>query len=160
MVIGQIERMLSHFGATPTVDSKAFITALLQDVRSILPNPEQICIDVRADSTEISSATAIALGALLVELINNALKHAFRDGMEGTIAVRFIASKSMNQCVMEVEDDGVGIDRKQAPDGLGTQNVSELARIVDGSLTCQSARRAKARPGTMWRLVFSHGALH
>jgi hypothetical protein len=26
--------------------------------------------------------------------------------MEGTLAVRFTASKSMNQCVVEVEDDG------------------------------------------------------
>jgi two-component sensor histidine kinase len=94
MVIGQIERLLSHFGAAHTVDSKAFITALLRDVHSILPNPDQICIDVQADSTEISSTTAIALGALLVELINNALKHAFREGMEGTLAVRFIVSKS------------------------------------------------------------------
>jgi two-component sensor histidine kinase len=112
MVIGQIERLLSHFGATHSVDTKAFITALLRDVHSILPNPNKICIDVEADSTEISSTRAIALGALLVELINNALKHAFGEGMEGTLAVRFTVSKSMDQCVLEVEDDGVGIDQR------------------------------------------------
>jgi two-component sensor histidine kinase len=159
MVIGQIERLLSHFGAAHTVDSKAFITALLRDVHSILPNPDQICIDVRADSTQISSTTAIALGCLLVELINNALKHAFRGGMEGTIAVRFAASKSVNQCVVEVEDDGIGIDPGQKPDGVGTQNVMEFARMVGGSLTCQPARQTNPRPGTMWRLAFPHAAL-
>jgi two-component sensor histidine kinase len=129
-------------------------------VRSILPNPDQICIDVQADSTQLSSTAAIALGALLVELINNALKHAFHEGMEGTLAVRFTASTSMNQCVIEVEDDGVGIDQGQRPDGVGVQNVTELARMVGGSLTCQPARQANPRPGTMWRLAFSRAALH
>jgi two-component sensor histidine kinase len=160
MVIGKIERLLSHFGATNTVDSKAFITALLQDVRSILPDPGQICIDVQVDSTQIASTTAIALGALLVELINNALKHAFREGMEGTLAVRFTASKSSDQCVVEVEDDGIGIGRGQNPDGVGVQNAAEFARMVGGSLTCRPARPANLRPGTMWRLAFSHAALH
>jgi two-component sensor histidine kinase len=160
MVIGQIERLLSHFGATHTVDSKDFITALLRDVHSILPNPDQICIDVQADSTQISSTTAIALGALLVELVNNALKHAFHNGMEGALAVRFTASKSMNQCVIEVEDDGIGIDQGEKPDGVGLRNVTEFARMIGGSLTCQPARQANPRPGTVWRLAFSHAALH
>jgi two-component sensor histidine kinase len=160
MVIGQIERLLSHFGATDTVDSKAFVTALLRDVHSILPNPDQIRIDVQAASCQMSSTTAIALGALLVELINNALKHAFHEGMEGTLAVRFITSNSMNQCVVEVEDDGIGIDQGQTPDGVGMGNVTEFARMVGGSLTCQPARQANPRPGTMWRLTFSHAALH
>jgi hypothetical protein len=30
MIIGQIERILSHFGSTDAVDSKAFITVLLR----------------------------------------------------------------------------------------------------------------------------------
>ena len=160
MVIGKIERLLSHFGATNAVDSKAFITALLRDVRSILPDPGQICIDVQVDSTQIASTAAIALGALLVELINNALKHAFREGMEGTLAVRFLAPKSMNQCVVEVEDDGVGIDQGQKSDGVGMQHATEFARMVGGSLICQPARQAGPRPGTMWRLAFSHAAVH
>jgi two-component sensor histidine kinase len=160
MVIGQIERLLSHFGATDTVDSKVFITALLRDVHSILPNPDQIRFDVQVDSTQISYTAAIALGALLVELINNALKHAFREGMEGRLAVRFAAAKTMDQCVVEVEDDGIGIGHGQKPDGVGVQNVTEFARMVGGSLTCQPARQANPRPGTMWRLTFSHAALH
>jgi two-component sensor histidine kinase len=160
MVIGHIERLLSHFGATDTVDSKVFISALLRDVHSILPNPDQIRIDVQVDSTQISSTAAIALGALLVELINNALKHAFREGMEGKLAVRFTTSKSMDQCLVEVEDDGIGIGQGQKPDGVGVQNVTEFARMVGGSLTCQPARQANPRPGTMWRLTFSHAALH
>ncbi len=160
MTIGQIERILSHFGPADAVDSKAFITALLRDVHSILPNPNQIRIDVQADSTRLSSTTAIALGALLVELVNNALKHAFHEGMNGRLAVRFMASNSIDQCIVEVEDDGVGFDHEQKPDGVGVQNVAEFARMVGGSLTCQPARQASSRPGTMWRLAFSPDSLH
>jgi two-component sensor histidine kinase len=128
-------------------------------VHSISPDPDQIRINVQADSTQISSTTAVALGALLVELINNAIKHAFHEGMDGTLAVRFTASNSMNQCVVEVEDDGIGFAQEQMPDGVGVQHVTEFARMVGGSLTRQPARQASSRPGTTWRLAFSHASL-
>jgi signal transduction histidine kinase len=66
----------------------------------------------------------------------------------------------MNQCVVEVEDDGVGIDQGQKSDGVGMQHATEFARMVGGSLICQPARQAGPRPGTMWRLAFSHAAVH
>jgi two-component sensor histidine kinase len=154
MVIGRIQRMLSHLGSTRMVDSKTFINALMRDVCSTLPDPGRIAIRVEADPTQLTSTTATALGALLVELINNALKHAFRDEMRGTLAVRFTASKARDRYVVEVEDDGVGIDAPEMRAGFGTQNVTELARLVEGSITCQTARPSHARPGTMWRLEF------
>jgi two-component sensor histidine kinase len=160
MVIGRIQRMLSHFGSPRTVDSKHFIIALTHDVRSTFPDPDKIGINVEVDAAELTSTTATVLGAILVELINNALKHAFREGMEGTLAVRFIASKNTDRYVVEVEDDGVGIDQAQMPDGFGTQNITDLSRLIAGSVTCQAARTSNARPGTMWRLDFPQGRLH
>jgi len=151
MVIGNIQRMLSHSTSSHMIETKAFLTALVCEVRSALPDPDRIGIDVRADSTELTSTTAIAVGALLVELINNALKHAFRDSMMGMITVSFTVSET--QYLVECEDDGVGIAEKRASDGFGMQSVSALARLIGGSITCQPARRSNSRPGTKWRLA-------
>jgi two-component sensor histidine kinase len=159
MVIGRIERTLSHFGSTRAVDSKAFLDALVSDIRSTLPDSEKISVSVQADAAEFATATAVTLGVVLVEFINNALKHAFREGMEGTLTVRFTASKSLHQCVVEVEDDGVGFDQTQMPVGFGIHNTIELARLIDGAITCKSARHSNARPGTIWRLTFPDARL-
>jgi two-component sensor histidine kinase len=150
VVVGKIQRMLSHSGPDRSVDACPFITDLVGDVRSTLPN-DKLSITVQADSTELTSTMAIMLGSLLVELVNNALKHAFREGMVGTVGVRFTTSEV--QHVLEVEDDGVGIDPAQTVEGFGTQNITLLARLLDATITRQPASRSTTRPGTMWRLV-------
>ncbi|MDE2604122.1 MAG: sensor histidine kinase, partial [Bradyrhizobium sp.] len=123
----------------------------IDDVRSILPNPDRVVIVVHADSAELTSMRAIALGTLLVELINNALKHAFPEGMKGMLIVNFTVSGNKN--IIEFKDDGVGIAHGHTPDGFGTKNVEDLARLLGGSITCQAACQSDSRPGTKWRLV-------
>jgi two-component sensor histidine kinase len=154
MVIGKIQRLLSSAAPSHKINTGEFIGALITQVRSTLPDRNQVDITVRADAAEFASTQAIPLGALLVELINNAVKHAFPDGMKGTVAVSFTASK--DNYVLECTDDGIGIDRRQATRGFGTENVSDLARLMHASITCQPAHRSTTRPGTMWRLVLPH----
>jgi two-component sensor histidine kinase len=155
MTIGRMQRTLSHIGSTSIINSQEFLTALTDDLRSTLPDPERVKIIVEAHNTRLSSATAVALGAAAVEISTNALKHAFREGMRGTIAIRFKAAETPGQYVLEVEDDGIGIDPSTTPDGFGTRNVAELARLMQGSVTHHAARPASSRPGTIQRLVFS-----
>jgi two-component sensor histidine kinase len=151
MVIGHIQRSLSHLTPGQTIDAKPFISALIREVHSAFPDPNRVGITVQADSAELTSNTAMVLGALLLEFTNNSLKHAFREGMKGMLTVNFTASN--NQYVLQFEDDGVGIDQGQNPDGFGTQNVTNFVRLMGGSITCQPAHRSNTRPGTLWRLV-------
>lgn len=153
MAIGNIQRLLSHSTPSATIDSRGFIMTVIDDVRSILANSERVDIVVHADSAELTSMRAIALGALLVELINNALKYAFPDGMKGILTVNFTVSGNKN--IIEFKDDGVGIAHGHAPDGFGTKNVEDLARLLGGAITCQAACQSESRPGTKWRLVIS-----
>jgi len=151
MAIGNIQRLLSHSTPSRMIDSRAFIMAIIGEVRSALPDSNKVDITAHADSAALTSTRAIALGALLLELINNALKHAFPDGMKGMLAVSF--SVSNDKYIAEFKDDGVGIAHRHAPDGFGAKNVADLARLMGGSITCQSACQSNTRPGTMWRLV-------
>ena len=95
---------------------------------------------VEAETAQLSSTTAVALGAIIVELATNALKHAFRESMQGTIAIKFKAGGGLGQYVVEVEDDGIGIDPTKTADGFGTQIVTELARAF-----CEEPLRATRR---------------
>lgn len=103
---------------------------VLDEVRSALPNSNQVDIVAQADSAELTSIRAIAIGALLLELINNALKYAFPEGMKGMLTVNFTVSGNKN--IVEFEDDGVGITHGNTRDGFGTKNVEDLARLLRG----------------------------
>jgi two-component sensor histidine kinase len=151
MVIGNIQRMLSHSTPSHMIDSKPFIAELISEVRSALPDPDKLVITVQADSAMLTSTKATALGALLLEAVNNALKHAFPDGMSGTLAVSFVVSNG--KYTIELKDDGVGIEQTQTHWGFGTQNVADLTRLMGGSITRDPACLSKTRPGTSWRLV-------
>jgi two-component sensor histidine kinase len=149
--IGRINRKL--FATTPRqlIDSKSFLTALVEDVHAALVDPQRIQITVSAQSATLSSTKAAALGALLVELLNNALKYAFASGMTGRLAVSFTALE--NQHVLELEDNGVGINPVKDHEGFGTRSVNNLARAMGGSMTCEPACQSETRPGTKWRVV-------
>jgi len=152
--IGSINRKLSLDASQQTspllIDSKTFVTTLVKDVHAALADPEKIEIAVSAQSAMLNSTKAAALGALLVELLNNALKHAFASGMKGRLSVSFTVLEK--QHVLELEDDGVGIDPGKDSEGFGTRSVSNLVRALGGSITCQPACQSKTRPGSRWRV--------
>ncbi len=151
MVIGEIQRMLAHGSHQQMVDARAFVTALVQHVKSALPDPDRIVINVEADSAELSSTTAIALGSLLIELMNNALKHAFRNNISGRLDVSFVTSHG--QYVLNVADDGVGIDEEATADSFGMRSIADLVRLIGGTITRGPARSSDKRPGTVWRVT-------
>jgi len=85
------------------------------------------------------------------ELINNALKHAFRGIERGMLAVRFSDQQNLAQYVVEVEDDGVGLS-PSVEGGYGLDTVTELTRLMGGTITHEAVHPSGTRPGTKWRL--------
>lgn len=85
-----------------------------------------------------------------VELLDNALKHAFANGWKGNLVVSSTAEGHRH--VLELADDGVGMDQGIEADGFGKRSLSNLVRAMGGSITCQPAHQSKLRPGTKWRV--------
>jgi two-component sensor histidine kinase len=150
MAIGRIQRMLSH-SISRTIDSKVFIEGLVSEVREALLDSDKIMIVVQADSAALTPTMATALGALLLESINNALKHAFPVGMSGTLAIRF--STSNKEYTIELKDDGIGIENAKVHSGFGTQSLTDITHLMRGAITHHPACQSKTRPGTVWQLV-------
>jgi PAS domain S-box-containing protein len=96
---------------------------------------------------------AIPCGLILNELISNALKHAFPNGV-GSISVEFRQILD-DQILLSVSDDGIGISPEFDPaksNSLGVTLVTALVKQLDGAL------EIVRQPGATFRITFPSSA--
>ena len=102
---------------------------------------EPVWLDVEA---------AVPCGLVLNELVSNALKHAFRDGAEGEVAVA-LRRNADGRVHLEVRDNGVGMppgpDRGQAR-SLGLHLVDMLSGQLDAAVEVRTGA------GTAFQVTF------
>ena len=87
-------------------------------------------VECYVDDLSASTEKAIYLSIIVNELVTNALKHAFREGTEGSIRV---SSEARPEGVaIIIEDDGSGIAERpaNARTGLGTRLVERFVSQV------------------------------
>ena len=72
------------------------------------------------------------VGLIANELVTNALKHASPDNCAGSVTVIF---KSLDgECILCVEDDGIGLPRDaEVRKGLGQKLIRSLVAQLQGS---------------------------
>jgi two-component sensor histidine kinase len=94
--------------------------------------------------------TAIPVGLIINELINNALKHAFLDNRQGEIKVNFL-QKNKTELIIEVSDNGVGLPKGfdlQKDSHLGLELVTDLVEHqLQGKIDYESKK------GLSWRIL-------
>jgi len=117
------------------VDFGAFIIELVGIIRdSYVQVGKNVKVKFDINDYTIGINQAILCGLILNELVTNAFKHAFPDGREGQITVKF---RMEDRIILIVEDDGVGIIDTQGsenPATLGLQIVNLLTDQLDGNL--------------------------
>ncbi len=88
---------------------------------------------------------AVSLGVLVSELVTNALKYAYPNGVAGPVRVRFGPSADEAGWTLLVEDDGVGFSEEAKPrgTGLGGIIIGAMARTMDATV-----ERATGSAGT------------
>lgn len=104
---------------------------------------------VEAVAVSIDLARLTTLSLFVVEVLTNAVKHAFEEGRPGRIEVA-LRHEGPDALVLTVIDDGRGLpaDFENANHGLGWRICNGLARQLKGAMTYTSVR------GTEVRLVF------
>ena len=99
----------------------------------------------------------VTLSLLILEVITNALKHAFVPGESGTILVRLVKSTERDsEIVLTVQDDGCGLKTEfdfEHGDRLGLGILSGLARTLRGRISINSATLKK---GTIVQVSFPY----
>jgi two-component sensor histidine kinase len=115
-----------------SINLRLFITDLSQTLLSAyLSQPERITLELAVDDVYLQLDKAIPCGLILNELLTNALKHAFPDGRQGTIAV--IGQHQSDSYILTIRDDGVGLPENfdsETMHTLGMQLVTLLAQTM------------------------------
>jgi two-component sensor histidine kinase len=101
------------------------------------PDPRfELKIDV--DLVVVPAQQAAAVALIVNELVTNAVKHAFRDGAAGTIAVSLRQTEG-NLVTLSVTDDGVPlpVNGQTGSPGIGLNLVARLANQLAGTLSVE-----------------------
>ena len=116
----------------------------------------RIHLDLSTKPTVITLDQAIPCGPILNELVSNSLKHALRDGREGTL--RISLRTDGNRVEIEVADNGIGLPRDfRLGDGssLGLKVVQILIRQLRADLVISHEGGTAFRFG--WNLLSESG---
>lgn len=118
-----------------------YIERLVRQVEFIMPASNiELVTEINAQQSNLTIDNAVPLGLLVNELLTNAYKHAFPEGIKGRILVSLVEGD--DSFVLTVSDNGVGLpenfeslERKT----LGLELVYILADQLDSSITVDTS---------------------
>jgi two-component sensor histidine kinase len=128
--VAGVHRHLYTSDTVGTVRLEDYLSQLACDLASSLSNDglRQIKTDWQMRVT-VSTDTAVTLGVIICELITNACKYAYPEGVPGNILIRTVPGANPGELEISVIDWGVGfdVDGPVNGTGLGARITTALA---------------------------------
>ncbi len=152
-----IHQKLYQHSNVEQIDFDSYAKELVEEIKHSYPRSSTEKIDVQLDAEHLplSLTKAVPCGLILNELLSNCYKHAFPQGKNGKIIIRFFSMPEISKrFVLEVEDDGIGIPtgfEMSKQESLGMTIIHSLAGQLDGKFEIMK----KEKGGTFCRVVFS-----
>jgi len=126
-----------------------YLEDMCERLREGLLSPA-ILLKLEGDPVTVPHEMAVRIGLIVNELVTNAIKHAFPQGI-GVITIRL--EDKGDALNLTISDDGPGFDPEKTADGLGTRLIAMLARQLRAKASVDS------RQGTIRSFVIpSHPA--
>ena len=145
--LATVHRKLYQSSDITTFDIGDFVGNLVSDVVGS-SGRNDIKIETQISSIKIPAEKASAFGLILNEIVTNSIKHAYKDGRTGTIAVH--ASALNNLAKISIADDGPGFLHSDFEgDSLGHTLITRLCKQVGGKVEF-----VNCEPGTKVELNF------
>jgi len=141
--ISRVHRQIYALPESTEVDVRLYLHDLCAGLTDATLPPAGVTLNCHCDAAFMPRERALALGLAANELITNAIKHAFPDGRDGAITVRFAKTPSGWQ--LAVQDNGVGFAPDAAKAGLGTGLVNQFVAQAGGRLTLERNDGTEAR---------------
>ncbi|WP_296745053.1 histidine kinase dimerization/phosphoacceptor domain -containing protein [Mesorhizobium sp.] len=120
-------------------DVSDFARDLVSDLLAASGRP-QITSKLELEPIVVPAEKATPVALIVNELVTNALKHAFKDNA-GSIGIKM--TQPDGHLILEVSDDGVGIDGKATDGTFGMRLIRQLGRQLRAEVEWRSAS-----PGT------------
>ena len=140
---------------TDAIDARPYMEDLLAEIgKSAEGRPISINLDM--DSIRLPGRDAVSYVVIVNELVTNAIKHAFPDGMTGQIAIRLarVEQEGEPALSLSIEDDGVGMPAEIQNKGLGQTVIASQLRSMRATMTSQPLHPGSERPGTRVTVIF------
>lgn len=137
MSVGRVHERLFKGNDVTTVNLSEYLGPICTDIVDAMASPNISC-EADIASVDVSSDAAIAIGLVTSELIANALRHAFPDGV-GRITVAAVQTQDALELV--IKDNGVGLSCPFDPadsKGLGMKVVMLYVNSLKGEITCEN----------------------
>lgn len=117
---------------------KEYLNDLLDTIEKTFPQAGNISLEREIDDFDIDVKLLFPLGVIVNELITNAMKYAFPEGISGHIKV--LLKREKNTVRLVVQDDGCGLPSGSGnanPDGFGLSIVRMLSDQLEGCFTIE-----------------------
>jgi two-component sensor histidine kinase len=133
--MARVHTLLYNSADLASIEMGEYLDGLVKEVADAFGARERgIRTVVEAEPMRVPLDTAVPLAFIAVEVLTNALKHAFPLGRKGTITVT--AKREGERGILAIADDGVGF-QPRPPEGrraLGLTIVSKLVQQIEGTL--------------------------
>jgi two-component sensor histidine kinase len=140
--IGRIHRHVYALPEGGAVPIRQYLDDLCMALRDAVLPPAGIALWWDCEDAKMSRECALSIGLVVNELVTNAVKHAFPDGRDGEIRVRF--GRTGEGWRLSVVDDGVGMSPVDRKAGLGTGLMEGFVAQTGGALTVTGERGTAA----------------
>lgn len=122
------------------VDLKRYVTELSELVKDSYGNPKKkIELRVQCSVEKMSIEKALPVGLMIVELVSNSIKHAFKKRDIGHITIDISNDDSLRKSKLYYADNGNGFDfNKISEKGLGQELIKGLIDQLNGTFETRS----------------------
>lgn len=140
---------------TDEIDARPYMEDLLAEIGKAAEG-RPIKIELDMESIRLPGRDAVSFVVIVNELVTNAIKHAFPDGMSGhvTVGLAWVDGEDGPALAISITDDGVGLPAESGTKGLGQTVIASLLRSMRGTMSVQPLREGSERPGTRVVVTF------
>ncbi len=135
----KIHEQLYQTGNYLKVNLALYLEQLIQEFESSVESENQVKFTRNLGKIEVQTSTAINLGLIAIEILNNAIKHAFIE-KNPSDEIKIDLVKSVNNITLTIADNGQGFDNSEdhKSQSIGMSIVEDLVQQIDGKLKIES----------------------
>lgn len=134
--IALLHKKLNLTDSVNDVDLKRYVTDLSELVKDSYDNKEKnISLFIACEIEVLSITKALPLGLIIVELVSNSMKYAFKNQQNGIINIEIMHDENTKKNCLHYIDNGEGFDFKNIETkGLGIEIMKGLIDQLNGKV--------------------------